>query len=99
MRKFALLLLFSLIIGLTAHADPITVTMKLMNETPNNVATGSPINVYVYPYNFSINGAPAPYTALICDDYSDDVTNGESWKADVFTLADVQNGVVAPDGT
>jgi hypothetical protein len=41
-------------------------------------------NIYLSPYYFSINGSSA-YTALICDDFSDEIYQGETWNANVLT--------------
>lgn len=73
-----LLLLVSLPVAV--YAD--TVNLKLIDTLPNNSAGG----VYVYPYNFSINGS-STLAALLCDDYSHEVILGESWNANVNTLA------------
>jgi hypothetical protein len=67
------------------HAD--TVNLKLVDTIPNNNAGG----VYVYPYNFSINGSPV-LTALLCDDFSHEVQTGESWYANVNSLAEAAAG-------
>ncbi len=61
----------------TASAD--SVTMKLAGVGGNNAG-----GVYTYPYYFSINGQ-AP-VALICDDYNNEVTVGETWQANVVGL-------------
>ncbi|MGZ4831504.1 MAG: PEP-CTERM sorting domain-containing protein [Terriglobales bacterium] len=76
---FVLLLLLALVPA-KVYAD--TVNLTLVNTLPNNSAGG----VYVYPYNFSINGSKT-LTALLCDDYLDEVKLGESWNANVNTLA------------
>lgn len=56
-----------------------TVNMQLVSVGGNNAG-----GVYTYPYNFSINGgAPIP---LICDTYDNEVTMGETWKAQVVGL-------------
>jgi hypothetical protein len=55
------------------------VNMQLVGVGGNNAG-----GVYTYPYNFSINGG-AP-VALICDSYDNEVTIGESWKAQVVGL-------------
>ena len=80
LTKTTLLLFLLASLAIAVHAD--TVNLKLVNTAPNNNAGG----VYVYPYNFSINGSPA-LTALLCDDFSHEVILGESWNANVNTLA------------
>ena len=56
-----------------------SVTMQLTSVGGNNAG-----GVYTYPYYFSINGK-AP-VALICDSYDNEVTIGETWKANVTSL-------------
>lgn len=56
-----------------------SVTMKLTGVGGNNAG-----GVYTYPYYFSINNK-AP-VALICDSFDNEVTIGETWKANVTSL-------------
>jgi hypothetical protein len=56
-----------------------TVDMQLVSVGGNNAG-----GVYTYPYNFSINGG-AP-VSLICDTYDNEITVGETWKAQVGGL-------------
>jgi hypothetical protein len=56
-----------------------SVKMKLVSVGGNNAG-----GVYTYPYNFSIDGRPS--VALICDDYNNEVTVGETWRANVVGL-------------
>jgi hypothetical protein len=72
---FCLVLPFS---SLKAHAD--SVTLKL-------VGTGgqSSENVYVYPYDFSVNGSTST-TALMCLSYNNDIQFGESWEAAITAV-------------
>jgi hypothetical protein len=60
----------------------------LANSTVNMKFTGVGSNsaggVYTYPYNFSINGKGS--VALICDTFDNEVTVGETWKANVTSL-------------
>jgi hypothetical protein len=60
-------------------ASATSVKMKLAGVGGNNAG-----GAYTYPYNFSINGS-AP-VALICDDYNNEVTIGETWQANVVGL-------------
>ena len=80
LTKSTLLLVLLVSLAAFVHAD--TVNLKLVDTLPNNNAGG----VYVYPYNFSINGSPV-LTALLCDDFGHEVQVGESWNANVNTLA------------
>ena len=89
MRKL-MLMLFLLVGAVSAHADP--VTMTLQNEGPGT--SGGPNiggNAYVYPYYFSINNSSS-LTTLICDDYVHDVYNNETWQANVYNFADILAG-------
>ncbi len=50
-------------------------------DTLQLVSTGGQVvdNVYVYPYNFSINGS-ASLTSLMCLDFNREITFGETWN-------------------
>lgn len=50
-------------------------------DTLQLVSTSSTVvdGVYVYPYNFSVNGSSAT-TALMCLDYNREITVGEKWN-------------------
>lgn len=87
MNSLARTLLLMLFVSLSAAVQADTVTLKLVNTFPNNTAGG----VYVYPYNFSINGSTT-LTALLCDDFNHEVQLGESWHANVNTLANAAAG-------
>ncbi|HVI09919.1 MAG TPA: hypothetical protein VND65_16650 [Candidatus Binatia bacterium] len=50
-----------------------------------SVGGGSIGGVYVYPYNFSINGSSG-LSSLICDTYDREITIGESWEANEHLL-------------
>ena len=53
-------------------------------DTLNLVSTGGQVvdNVYVYPYNFSINGG-STLTSLLCMDYNREVAVNEQWNVSV----------------
>jgi hypothetical protein len=76
-------ILFSLVVALflstVALADPIPVTMTLLYTGSNNSG-----GVFTYPYYFSINGGAA--TPLMCDSFTNHVSVGETWTADVTGL-------------
>lgn len=64
-----------------------TVTLTLLNP-PNNGASTAGIDLS--PYNFSVTPLPSPpgvtySTALICDDFNDEIYVNESWTANVYT--------------
>ena len=56
-------------------------------DTLKLVSTGGQAvdDVYVYPYNFSVNGATAT-TALMCLDYNREITIGEQWNVSVSKI-------------
>jgi hypothetical protein len=60
---------------LKAYADTVSMTF----ESTGGQTTG---NDYVYPYNFSIDGS-TNYTPLMCLSFTQDITQGESWKATI----------------
>jgi hypothetical protein len=61
--------------GRVAMADDFSLTF-------NSVGGGSLGGEYVYPYNFTITKGSATWTAqLMCVDFNDQVSFGESWKA------------------
>jgi hypothetical protein len=53
-----------------------------LTSAGNNVMDG----VYVGPYNATVNGTS---TQIICDDFTDESYVGESWTANVTTLANL----------
>lgn len=58
-------------------------TLTLLNPPNNGDAAGG---VYTSPYNISVNGTPMQ---LICDDFTTDISVGESWSATPTTLVDL----------
>lgn len=48
-------------------------------------------SVYVYPYDFSVNGSSAT-TQLMCLNFNNEITQGESWTVNVDTIAQAANG-------
>jgi hypothetical protein len=65
-------------------------TLTLKNAGANYVMGG----VYTSPYGISINGgAPVP---LICDDFTTDISIGESWTAIPTTFAALEAGTNSP---
>jgi hypothetical protein len=45
---------------------------------------------YVYPYYVSVNNSSA-WTPMLCDTFSNDVSNGQSWSAYVSTYSNLSN--------
>ena len=56
-----------------AYADTVTLTFV-------NPGGQSSDGIYVYPYNFSINGSPT-LTPLMCLSFTQEIYQGESWQA------------------
>ena len=50
--------------------------------------------VYTYPYYFSVtsNGHTSTNVPLICDDFSDEISVGESWTATEYSLSSIISG-------
>ncbi len=48
-------------------------------------------SVYVYPYDFSVNGSSTT-TQLMCLSFNDEITVGESWSVNADTIAQAANG-------
>jgi hypothetical protein len=82
MKKLGFFTILSLFCLLTiaatgrAYADPVTLQL---------VGTGgqSANGYYVYPYDVSVNGTVNP---LMCLSYNNEITNGESWQANIQSI-------------
>ncbi len=48
-------------------------------------------SVYVYPYDFSVDGSSTT-TQLMCLNFNNNITMGESWSVNVDTIAQAANG-------
>ncbi len=57
--------------------------MTLQQSVTSN---SSLAGIYTGAYPFSINGSATTITA-VCDDFSDEITVGESWKANVYPFS------------
>lgn len=74
-----------------ARADTIgTLQLTGAGGNPNGGGSNIADGVYLLPYYGSINGAKTP-VPLVCDDYSHEVTLGESWSFVENTLATLSN--------
>ncbi len=65
-------------------------TLQLTGTGGTAVNVGSE-SVYVYPYDFSVNGSSAT-TQLMCLNFNNEITVGESWSVNVDTIAQAANG-------
>lgn len=74
----ALLILFCTASAFAGN-DPVTVNMDFQGVGGDNGG-----GFYTYPYYFSINNGPT--TALICDNFDNEITAPESWTANVYSL-------------
>jgi hypothetical protein len=54
-------------------------------------STVAPENVYVYPYNFSVNGS-STNTQLMCISFDNEITTGESWTVNVESISQAAGG-------
>jgi len=73
-----------------ALADGVPVTMQLVGDNDGFNMGG----VYTSPYQINVteNGVTTTGLALACDDFTTDITFGDTWNADMFTLSDVALG-------
>jgi hypothetical protein len=84
MKKLLLWLLFTVMSG-TSLAYGSSVTVQFIGP-----GTSVPYHgVYAGYYNATVNGVP---TIVMCDDFTTEIHNGESWLANEFTYADVTGG-------
>jgi len=73
------MLVVALSLSTLASANSTTVNMTFL-QPGTNVSGG----YYTYPYYFSINGGKA--TPLMCDSFTNHISTGESWNANVSGL-------------
>lgn len=64
-------------------------TLTLLNPPNTGYTEGG---VYTSPYNISVNGTP---TQLICDDFTTDISIGESWDTAATTITTIDSATVA----
>lgn len=65
-------------------------TLQLTGASGTTVNVGSE-SVYVYPYDFSVNASSAT-TQLMCLNFNNEITIGESWSVNADTIAQAANG-------
>lgn len=79
MNKLVPYLLLSSCLGIvpsSAFADTLTFVSS----------GGASVNgVYIYPYNFSINGS-STLTSMLCLDFNREITSGETWAANANSI-------------
>ncbi len=82
MRKWLLVLMLGVLsTSVTALAD----TAQLTFEGTGGTNSGG---YYVYPYNMSVNGSSTT-VPMLCDTFTYEIQNGESWKATVSSVYNV----------
>ena len=67
----------------------IAATLQLLNPPNTGYTEGG---VYTSPYNIGVDGTP---TQLICDDFTTDISIGESWVTTATTLTTINSTTVA----
>ena len=65
-------------------------TLQLTGTGGTAVNVGSE-SVYVYPYDFSVNGSSST-TQLMCLNFNNEITQGETWSVNVDTISQAANG-------
>lgn len=86
------ILLFSLLAAGVASAN--TVKLTYIQATGSGIGGGG-----IYPYAFYINNSTT-YTYLMCDDYNNTITPGETWMATASPfLQGIQNSLFGPSMT
>jgi hypothetical protein len=84
-RALAVPFLAGLILLPRAAVADVPVTLDLAG-TNNGINMGG---VYTSPYQINVAGATAP-SWLVCDDFVTDISIGDQWYADVYTLPQVE---------
>lgn len=69
-----------------SRADTLTFNGSTGQTQPAGSATEGPETVYLYPYNFSVNGS-STNTQLMCISFDNAITQGESWDVKVESIA------------
>lgn len=77
-----LLLFLSLGLSVATFPSAASADTLQLQSTGGTVVNG----VYIYPYNFSVNGS-SNLTSLLCLDYNREITVGEKWNVSTSGLA------------
>ncbi len=81
-RKYWILMVVALLgCAPVAFGQQVTMTLQPIPSGQPNLG-----GVYTGAYPFAINGSTTITTA-VCDDFSDDIYVGESWKANVYSFS------------
>ena len=81
------------LITVLCQAVPATASLvEITFVSPGALAQGG---FYVGPYNFTVDSQSK---SLVCDDFIDHITAGESWNANVYTFSDLSQAKFAPAG-
>lgn len=69
-----------------SRADTLTFNGSTGQIQTAGSSTVGPEGVYLYPYNFSVNGSSAN-TQLMCVSFDNEITTGESWNVQIDSIA------------
>jgi len=86
--KLTLTISISLCLAVSAFANLVDVTFN----GPGSLAQGG---VYVGPYNLTLDNQ---LTKLVCDDFTDEVSAGEKWIANVYNFSNLSQTKYAAAG-
>ena len=86
MKKLSLVVLFALSLA-AFRVNAATVTVQFLNHGTSIPYHGA----YAGEYNATVNGVN---TSVVCDDFLTEIVTGQTWVANEFTYADIQNGAV-----
>lgn len=80
---------------LKADAAPVTANMKFDGTTYNGQGGNSSGGVATYPYYFTINNAKTE-VPLLCVSFQDNIQQGETWTADVYSIGTNYTNITNP---
>ena len=86
--KLTLIISMSLCLAVSAFANLVDMTFS----SPGPLSQGG---FYVGPYNFTVDNQS---TKLVCNDFTDEVSAGEKWTANVYTFNDLSHTKFASEG-
>jgi hypothetical protein len=65
-----------------------TVTLEFTGTEGNTYSNGS-VDAYAYPYFVQVVGTSTPALAMMCDDAATEISQGQSWTANTYSLTDL----------
>jgi len=94
-KQWYLTAVFVVVFASASFAQSTTsITITGVGDSSSVTNSSAGFGVYVDPYTATVGGG-AP-TSVICDDWSDNTDIGESWTANVSTVASVSSGNMTP---